>query len=334
MKTKISQYENNSNFPDTVLEQKSLEIVDEARATQAELEKNYSEMARQIELNGSAPEYFREFLHRRESSLKNTAANLRKTYIDVLFMSNELSGRMNDIKRSEKKRKLISAAPSNTVIDYSENQLNNFARGINMYKIILICFVGSFVGVLIEMLWCLVRNGYIEGRAGLVYGPFNLLYGFGAVALTVALYRFRNRKGWILFLGGFTIGSLVEYICSLVQELVIGSRSWDYTGMPFNINGRICLMYSIFWGFLGVLWIKNIYPRMSKMILHIPNKAGKIATWIIVVFLSFDALVSAGAVFRWSQRVNGVPSSGCISSFFDRHFPDERMERVYANMEF
>ena len=88
------------------------------------------------------------------------------------------------------------------------------------------------------------------------------------------------------------VGSVVEYICSWGQELVFGSRSWDYSQMPFNLNGRICLMYSILWGVLGILWIKNIYPRMAKWILKIPNRAGKIITWVLVIFMVFNSVMT------------------------------------------
>ena len=215
-----------------------------------------------------------------------------------------------------------------------EQQRNHFARGINLYKLLLVCFVGSFAGVVVEMLWCLVRNGYIESRAGLVYGPFNLLYGAGAVVLTLALYRYRNRGYLLSFLGGMIVGSVVEYVCSWGQEALFGSRSWDYSNIPFNLNGRICLLYSVFWGVLGVLWIKDIYPRMAKWILKIPNKAGKIMTWCLTIFLVINAVVTCVAVARWSQRVQGDAPAGSFWTFVDERFPDERMERIFANMEF
>ena len=196
------------------------------------------------------------------------------------------------------------------------------------------CFIGSFFGVIIEMLWCLVSRGYIESRAGLVYGPFNLLYGFGAVVLTVTLYKFRNRGAWISFLGGIIVGSVVEYVCSWGQELVFGTRSWDYSKMPFNINGRICLLYSIFWGILGVLWIKNLYPRMAKLILKIPNRVGKICTWVLLAFFVVNTVMSGIALTRWSQRNAGIPAANTFWQTIDERFPDERMEKVYANMVF
>ncbi len=193
----------------------------------------------------------------RAESLKRASSNLSKASKTIYAVKDELAGRMKDIRQQRKKNMLLSA-PANATIDQQEQECDHFAKGLNGYKLLLVCFIGSFFGVIIEMLWCLVSviiemlwclvsRGYIESRAGLVYGPFNLLYGFGAVVLTVTLYKFRNRGAWISFLGGIIVGSVVEYVCSWGQELVFGTRSWDYSKMPFNINGRICLLYSIFW---------------------------------------------------------------------------------------
>ena len=199
---------------------------------------------------------------------------------------------------------------------------------------LLICIAGSFAGVVVEMLWCLITNGYIESRAGLVYGPFNLLYGAGAALLTLCLYKYRNRGYQLSFAGGFLVGSVLEYVCSWGQEVLLGSRSWDYSHMPLNINGRICFVYSLFWGALGIFWIKDLYPRMAKYILKIPNRAGKVLTWALTAFLIVNAIVSCVAVGRWSGRVEGQPPAGPFWNFVDERFPDERMERIFANMDF
>ena len=249
-------------------------------------------------------------------------------------MSDELSARCRDIRQQRRKRKLIAAAPANGTIDLEEREGNHFARGLGVYKLLLICFIGSFAGVVVELMWCLIRNGYLESRSGLVYGPFNLLYGAGAVALTVCLYRFRNRSGWISFLGGMLVGTVVEYLCSWGQEALFGSRSWDYSAMPFNLNGRVCLLYSVFWGVLGVFWIKDLYPRMAQLILKIPNKIGKILTVAVTVFLIFNSVVSLLAVDRWSERVAGQAPSNSLEELLDERFPNERMESIYANMDF
>lgn len=266
-------------------------------------------------------------------SYRRASHNILKESRHLISMTDELNARLTDLTKG-KNRKLIPAPPANSVIDLAEQKSRHFASGLNMYKILLICFIGSFLGVVIEMIWCLLRNGYIESRAGLVYGPFNLLYGAGAAVLSAALYKFRNKGSWLSFGGGMIVGSAVEYVCSFLQELAFGSRSWDYSEMPFNINGRICLLYSVFWGILGAFWIKSVYPRMAKLILKLPDKAGKIIIWILVVFLIINAIVTVIAVMRWSERIEGIPADSGFWEFVDARFPDSRMEKIFANMDF
>ena len=168
----------------------------------------------------------------------------------------------------------------------------------------------------------------------MVWGPFNFLYGAGAALLSLTLYRFRNHGQWVSFLGGMIVGSVLEYFCSWAQETLIGSRSWDYSNVPFNLNGRICLLYSVFWGILGVVWIKRIFPMVSALIQKIPRKIAKPFTWLCVVFFIIDLLVSGVAVWRWSKRMEGIPPQNAITRAIDKDFDDERMERIFPNMVF
>lgn len=267
-------------------------------------------------------------------SVKRSETSLRKSYFSVMTINDGFTARLYDISKSRKKRRFIQRPPSNYSVDLTERETEHFAGGINIYKLLIICFVGSFAGVVIEMLWCLLKHGYLESRAGLVYGPFNMLYGAGAVLLTVSLYGLRNHRRRLSFLGGFVVGSVLEYFCSFAQEFFLGSRSWDYSSKPFNINGRVCLLYSVFWGLLGVLWVKNLYPRLAGAILKLPDRAGRIITVACSVFLAVNCIVTCTAVYRWSQRVNGTQSDGAFWEFVDERFPDSRMERVFANMDF
>ncbi len=207
------------------------------------------------------------------------------------------------------------------------------AVGLVVFTILLFLPVQQF-SQLGKVIWCLVIQGYIESRTALVYGPFNPLYGVGAVALTLALYRYRNRGPWLSFLSGMLVGSAVEYGCSFLQELILGSRSWDYSHLPFNLNGRICLLYSIFWGVLGVLWIKRLYPLMAKWILKIPNRVGKALTWVVFAFFVLDAAVTCLALARWIQRMDDIPPQNAFMQFVDERFTDERMEKIFPGMVF
>ncbi|MCM1090818.1 MAG: putative ABC transporter permease [Muribaculum sp.] len=284
-------------------------------------------------LNVERTDAMTENVKHRAEKLTHVSDALWKASSLVYGMNDELLARWGDLRRADKKHGIFSP-PANAAIDIAEQSTGHFAKGLNYYKLFILCLVASFLGVVIEMLFVLVTRGILMSRVGLVYGPFNLLYGAGAVVLTLALYRFRNRGGSLSFLGGMIIGSTMEYICSWVQEIVLGSRSWDYSHIPFNINGRICLMHAVFWGILGVLWIKNIYPRLTRWILKLPKKAGKAAVWTLTVLFMLNIVISGISVFRWSQRVEGIPANKPFWETVDQCFPDERMERIFPSMKF
>ena len=245
-------------------------------------------------------------------SLRQASRTLAQAYQAADNAADELGARLRDMRTARDRKWYVPNPPANAAIDLEEAKQDHFAQGLGLYKVLLICIAGSFAGVVVEMLWCLVTNGYLESRAGLVYGPFNLLYGAGAALLTVCLYKYRNRGYQLSFAGGFLVGSVLEYVCSWGQEVLLGSRSWDYSHMPLNINGRICFVYSLFWGALGILWIKDLYPRMAKYILKIPNRAGKILTWALTASLIVNAIVSCGwngSSPTWSLEKSNRPPS-------------------------
>ena len=237
-------------------------------------------------------------------------------------------------RRKKKKVRILPPAPTNAQIDYSEKQEAHFAQGMTFYKLFWVFFIGCFAGVVLETIYCLIQRGHYESRVGLIYGPFNLVYGIGALCLSGALYQFRNRGRVFSFVGGFVVGSVVEYACSWFQEVCFGSTSWDYSNMPYNLNGRICLLYSIFWGILGIFWIKDIYPRMAKWILKIPNKVGKPLTWVLLVFMVFNSVMTLFTSLRWTARREGVEPRNAFEAYLDEHYPDERMQKIFANAEF
>ncbi len=206
-----------------------------------------------------------------------------------------------------------------------------FAEGMCFNKIVWIFLICCVVGFLVETLWCFIKNGYIESRKSLVYGPLSVAYGMGGVVLTLVLYKLRSSKLWKIFLVAFVAGTVTEYICSLGQEIVFGSVAWDYSDMPLNINGRVCLLYSLFWGLLGVVWIKLLYPAMSKIIEKIPKLLGNVLTWAFIVFFVFDCFMSASAGLRMDARAEGKEAKNSFETYLDTHFDDERMHEIYAN---
>ena len=183
---------------------------------------------------------------------------------------------------------------------------NKFAKDLCFDKIVWIFMISCIVGFLVETLWCLIKHGYIESRQSPV---------------------------WKVFGVSFIVGTITEYICSLGQQIVFGSVAWDYSKMPLNINGRVCFLYSCFWGLLGILWIKAIYPIMSKVIEKLPVKLGTIIMWAFIVFFVFDSFVSATAGLRMDKRDAGQAPNNVYEQFLDNHFSDERMNEIYANSQ-
>lgn len=206
-----------------------------------------------------------------------------------------------------------------------------FAAGLNFYKLFWIFFIGCFVGVVVETLWCLATRHRLESRAGVIYGPFNPVYGFGAVLLTLCLHKLRGKRDLWIFLGSMVLGGAFEYVCSLVQELAFGTVSWEYSHTRFNIGGRTNLLYSFFWGVLGLLWVKDLYPFLSRLIEKIPKKPGKILTWALCVFMVFNMGISALASARQADRRKGIPADSVVTRFLDEHYPDEFMQKIYPN---
>ncbi len=224
--------------------------------------------------------------------------------------------------------------PTTAGLELAERRAGVITGGIGLYKLLFVLFVGSFLGVAVEVLWCVLENGAAAGRAGLVWGPFNLLYGIGAVAMTVVLYPLRHRSWWVLLLGGMLVGTVVEYACSWWQEMTFGSRSWNYAHQPFNLGGRVCLLFSVFWGILGIIWIKSVYVPLALWLTRLPARAVRVTAWTLTAFLAVNALVTFAAVARWSERLEGHAPDGAWETLLDERFPDDRMTHIFNNMRF
>ena len=192
-------------------------------------------------------------------------------------------------------------------------------------------FIGAFLGDITETIFCLITSGRLMSRSSVVYGPFSIVWGIGCMLLTAILYRYKEKSDSYIFVAGTILGGAYEYICSVFTELVFGTVFWDYSGFAFNLGGRINLLYCFFWGIAAVVWIKKIYPPLSDLIERIPVKAGKIFCWLMIVFMSFNIVISAMALDRYTRRNEGAVPANSADLFLDEHFPDERMERIYPN---
>lgn len=226
--------------------------------------------------------------------------------------------------------------------------------GISIWELLAYFIIYSIAGYIIETLFALVRYGVLESRQSFLYGPFCSIYGVGAIVMILFLQYFKKNR-ITLFIGGFIIGSITEYLLSLIGELILHVKWWDYSNMPLNINGRICFYYSIFWGFLALFLMKTIHPRVRNFMAYILKKSSakfvKTAIITISIFLVIDCIISGYAINLFTIRMiaendlnvankeiiyeinESLNESKFHSFLMNTLFNNEKMIKTYPNLK-
>lgn len=155
-------------------------------------------------------------------------------------------------------------------------------------------FIYSFLGWVIETIYALFVHGVFVKR-GFLFGPICPMYGFGAVLLletTKKLYK----KPFLKFIIATITFTVFEYIVSFVLEMLFGLRWWDYSQDFLNIQGRISLSYSIFWGVIGLILLEKLHPYIQDKIQNITKgntyNIQKISCFILIAILILDTVFS------------------------------------------
>ena len=191
--------------------------------------------------------------------------------------------------------------------------------------------IGSIAGFIFEVIVVFFQKGHFELRQGLIYGPFIPVYGIGAMCYYIVLSKIKIKNIVRIFLITMILGGITEYLCSFIQEKAFGTISWDYSYLPFNINGRTSLLHCIYWGIGGVLYITYIEPLLNKMIDKTNMKAFDLITIILSIFIVFDISISWMAADRQTERKNDIEPQNHLDLFLDKNYPDEYMNRIFNN---
>lgn len=197
-----------------------------------------------------------------------------------------------------------------------------------------IFIIGSIAGFIFEITVVLFQKGHFELRQGLIYGPFIPVYGIGAILYYVVLNKIKLKNKLQIFLITMLLGGLTEYLCSFMQEKLFGTISWDYSYLPFNIQGRTSLLHCIYWGIGGILYVTYIEPLIEKMREKINKNIIRIITIILAIFMIFDITISWMAAERQIERKSNVEPENKIDLFFDEYYPDEYIDRIFNNKKY
>ncbi len=259
------------------------------------------------------------------------------------------------MKKEEIKKEEIKKEENNETQNQPNVKKKRTINGISIWRILAYFIIYSVLGYIIETIYGMITKGVWESRQSFLYGPFCGIYGLGAVIMIVCLHKF-PRKFNTLFIGGFIVGSIVEYVVSFVGEMLLGVKWWDYSNMPLNVNGRICVYFSVFWGFLGIYLIASLNPRVDRVINWIKSKFKTykgLKTFVMTVFilLMIDCVSTGFAIEFFLVRMivqndidvankelvieqyDKIYGNEKLSKFIYQFWGDKKMIRTFPNLK-
>lgn len=255
--------------------------------------------------------------------------------------SSKTTSKLNQSLRKNKRANIKRQNTKNTDASRATVTMNGndtkFAAGLSFKKLFFIFLIGSVFGTIYEDILIYLQTYFATGTGvwmlhrGVIYGPFNVIYGFGAAAMCWFLLR-KKYTNWQIFIYSALLGGVVEFMLSFLQETFTGTTSWDYSGQLLDIYGRTTIPIMAFWGVLGLLLVKFIYPACSDLIERIPPRVGNPLFWSLLVFMIFNCLISWSAIIRQNLRHHNIPPVTPIGEFYDRYYHDEYLRKYFPNM--
>ena len=171
---------------------------------------------------------------------------------------------------------------------------------LNFYTLSVIYLVYSFLGWVGETVVATIKGRQFTNR-GMASGPFCFVYGTAGVLLAVGLADLRTN--WLaLFAGSFLIATVVEWVTAKFLERVHHRRWWDYSGKKFNLDGYVCLQYSVLWGVLGAVSVRWGNDLLLRLCAVFPPLLFRIAVWVSMSIAALDQISAAVVVERYAAK--------------------------------
>ena len=156
----------------------------------------------------------------------------------------------------------------------------------------LVFIIYSFIGWIFEVFITFVNTHKFVNR-GFLIGPVIPIWGAGCVLITI-LVKDQSILRLIIFSG--TIGAILEYAVNYIMEKIFKARWWDYSHLPFNVNGRIWLGSVLLFGFGGLFVVKYISPWLFNLVTEIDPTMLYALSMILFMVLIADIIISTGII--------------------------------------
>ena len=170
-----------------------------------------------------------------------------------------------------------------------------------LYFIALYFFVYGFLGWCTEVAFAAWKEHRFVNR-GFLNGPICPVYGIGVTLVVHFLSPYRSNL-IILYITGTILVTALEWLTGFILERVFHNKWWDYSNMPLNLNGYVCLLFSLIWGVACVLIVDFIHPVIHKLLLYIPVIVGVIILIILGIGMFADLYVTASGILKMNKRL-------------------------------
>lgn len=243
----------------------------------------------------------------------------------------------NNIKMKKQNKEQATNNKSNKKEQQNTDIIKQNQEGESKFHTYLWYFIiFSLIGLAVEGIAYLILN-QTEGARGLLLGSLCFIYGIAAIVLIPVLSKYRSKKVK-LFLMSILLVSLVQYVISFMLEGINGAKFWDYTTQMYNLNGRICLMYSIILGIITTIVIL-LKQYIDKLINKLQGKTRKIVDIIVTILVIIEILFTVWGLVVYSRNAkdalsgkNYISNNNAIEKFENEVFTNELMGKLFPNL--
>lgn len=172
---------------------------------------------------------------------------------------------------------------------------------MTVYFVILSFFVYGFLGWCTEVGFAACKEKRFVNR-GFLNGPICPIYGVG---VTMVIQMLTPVKEHVLFLyvASVVLVTVLEGLTGYILDKIFHNKWWDYSNMPLNIGGYVCLLFSLVWGVACVAIVKLIHPLIFRGLVILPRTLGICLIGIFGIVMFVDLYVTASGIIRMNRRL-------------------------------
>lgn len=202
---------------------------------------------------------------------------------------------------------------------------------MRLEEVILSFFIYGFAGWCTEVIFAAVKSRKFVNR-GFLNGPICPIYGFGIISVTLILNGYQNDILKLYCLSAIVV-TILEWITGIVLEKLFHHRWWDYSHLPLNIQGHICLPFSLAWGLACVIVVCYLHPLTLKFINYIPEVLAVIMIVVFMIVFAADIYVTVHEIFKLNMKLEKMQEFVDSIENISEHLGENLSKNVISTLE-